>query len=63
MNLGTGNVNIAISAGTARLFGDSISRAGVTSFALAGQRGCSITCVDGTGITAIGGNNYFIGAF
>ena len=63
MNLGTGAVNISIAAGTARIFGDNISRGGIITFGLAAQQGCSITCVDGDGITAIGGNNYFIGAF
>lgn len=63
MNLGTGAVNISIAAGTARIFGNNISRGGIITFGLAAQLGCSITCVNGDGITAIGGNNYFIGAF
>jgi hypothetical protein len=63
MNLGTGGVDVKISASTARMFGVGISRAGVITYTIPAQGGASITCVDGSGITGIGGNNYFIGAF
>jgi hypothetical protein len=63
MNLGTGTVNVQISAGTARMFGSGLARAGAINYPIPPLQGASFTCVDGSGITGIGGNNYFVGAF
>lgn len=63
MNLGTGNVTVIVNGGAARLFGVGCLRTGSTQFVITPLQGCSIECVDGTGIVGGGGNCYFIGAF
>jgi hypothetical protein len=60
LNLGTGLVNIGIAGGKQGIFGNAITRAGAVTFSLGAERYCSITCMDGNGITAIGGVCYFI---
>jgi len=60
LNLGTGLVNIGIAGGKQGIFGNAITRAGAVTFSLGGERYCSITCMDGNGITGIGGVCYFI---
>jgi len=63
MNLGTGNVNLSVSGGSARMFGPGLLRAGNTSYTIGPLQGASIECVNGAGIVAIGGSVYFIGPF
>lgn len=63
MNLGTGNVNLSVAGGSARMFGDGLLRTGNVSFTIGPLKGARIECVNGTGIVAIGGNVYFIGFF
>jgi hypothetical protein len=62
MNLGTGNVTVIVNGGAARLFGVGCLRTGSTQFVITPLQGCSIECVDGTGIVGAF-NCYFIGAF
>ena len=63
MNLGTGNVNLSVAGGAARMFGPGLLRTGNVSYTIGPLQGASIECVDGGSIVAIGGNVYFIGAF
>jgi hypothetical protein len=60
MNFGTGNVNISVSGGAARIYGVGALRTGNTSFTIAGLVSASIECVDGTNIISGGGNFYLI---
>lgn len=60
MNFGTGNVNLSISGGAARMYGVGTLRTGNSSFTVAGMVSVSIECVDGTNIISGGGNFYLI---
>ena len=62
-NLGTGNVNLSVAGGAARMFGDGLLRTGNVSYTIAPLKGARIECVEGTGIVGIGGNVYFIAVF
>lgn len=63
MNLGTGNVNLSVAGGSARMFGPGLLRTGNVSYTIGPLQGASIECVNGAGIVAIGGSVYFIGPF